>query len=223
MPAAGRRRHRREPDFPEPDLLGEVLIDALDVHLSRRQRHARANRAAAVALQQLLDFRRDDVVAAGAVVEDAELVLHFLGAVDRNRDADAVLGQELDDLRLEQRAVGRQAEVDLLAQLVAPLPRVGNRLLQHREIQQRLAAEEGDVRDLVVARLLQHEVDALARRLLAHELRLLAVFGVDDLVLAVLVAVLAAQIALIGDVQHHRGQRKRRERNHFGRGGDRAR
>ena len=50
--------------------------------------------------QQLLDLRRDDVVAAGAVVEDAELVLHFARAVDRDRDADVVLGEELDDLRL---------------------------------------------------------------------------------------------------------------------------
>ena len=47
---------------------------------------------------------------------------------------------------------------------------------------------------LFVARLLQHEVDALPRRLLAHELRLLAVLGVDDLVLAVLVAVGAARL-----------------------------
>ena len=63
------------------------------------KRHARADRPAAMPLQQLLDLRRDDVVAAGAVVEDAELVLHLARAVDRDRDADVVLGEELDDLR----------------------------------------------------------------------------------------------------------------------------
>ena len=73
-----------------------------------------------------------------------------LRAVDRDRDADLVLDQELDDLRLEQRGVGRQAEVDVLARAAAArCLRVGDRLLEHREVQQRLAAEEGQVRDLV--------------------------------------------------------------------------
>ena len=88
--AAGRRRHRREADLPEPDLLGEMAIDPLDVERSGGQRDARADRPAAVPLEQLLDLRRDDVVAAGAVVEDAELVLHLARAVDRDRDADLV-------------------------------------------------------------------------------------------------------------------------------------
>ena len=113
---------------------------------------------------------------------------------------------------LEQRPVGREAEVDFLADLGAALARVGDRLLQDREVEQRLAAEERDVRHLVVARFLEHELHALARGLLAHELGLLAVLGVDDLVLAVLVAVGAAQVALVGDVEDHRRQRERRER-----------
>ena len=214
-PRPGDGRHRREADLPEADLLGEVPVDPLDVERSRRQRDARADRPAAMPLEQLLDLRRDDVVAAGAVVEHAELVLHLARTVDRDRDADLVLGEELDDLRLEQRGVGREAEVDRLAQLGAALARVGDRLLQDRKVQQRFAAEERDVRDLVVARFLEHELHALARGLLAHELRLHPVFGVDDLVLAVLVAVGAGQVALIRDVEHHRRQRKRRQRQDF--------
>src|ERR671923_10174 len=50
------------------------------------------------------------VVAAGAVVKDAELVLHLARAIDRDRHANVVLGEEFDDLRLEERRVGRQAE-----------------------------------------------------------------------------------------------------------------
>ena len=194
MAAAGRRGHWREADLPEPDLLGEVAEDPLDVHLARGERDPRANRAAAVPLQQLLDLRRHDVVAARAVVEDAELVLHFLRPVDRNRDAHLILGEELDDVGLEQRAVGGQAEIDLLAELGAALPGVGDRLLQHREVQQRFAAEERHVCHLVVAGLPEHEVDAVARRLLAHELRLPSVLGVDDLVLAGPVAVLQLRL-----------------------------
>ena len=53
----------------------------------------------------------------------------------------------------------------------------------------------------------QEELDAVARRLLGHEFRLLAVLGIDDLVLAVLVAIRARQIALVRDVHHHRGER----------------
>ena len=64
------------------------------------------------------------------------------------------------------------------------------------------------MRELVVAGFPQHEVHAFTRRLFAHELRLLAVFGVDDLVFAVLVTVRAAQVALIGDIQHHGGERE---------------
>ena len=169
-------------------------------------------------LEQRLDLRRDDVVAARAVVEDAELVLQFLRTVDRDRDPDALFREELDDLGPQQRRVGRQAEVHGLAELGAALSGVGDGLDEHGEVEQRLAAEERDVRDLVGARFLEHEVDALSRDLLAHELRLPAVLRVDDLVLAVLVAVRAGKVALIGDVQHHRRQRERRERDHFRRG-----
>ena len=222
MAARRRRRHRREPDLPEADVVGEVAIDLLDVEVRRRERHARADRPRAVAPEELADLRRHQIVAAGAVGEDAELVLDVLRPVDRDRDADAVLGDELDDLRLEQRRV-REAEVHRFADFGRALPRVRDRLDEHREVEQRLAAEERDVRD--VARLAQQEVDALARRVLRHEFRLPAVRRVDDLVLAVLVAVGAAQIALVGDVQHHRRERDApsgfegdgRQRNHLGR------
>src|SRR4029079_6628118 len=114
-----------------------------------------------------------------------------------------------------QGRVGRQAEVDFLADFGCAAPGIRDRLLEYRKVQQRLAAEKRDVRELVRARFLERKLDALARGLFAHELRLPSVLGVDDLVLAVLVAVGARQIALVGDVQHHRGERKRRQRNHF--------
>ena len=53
----------------------------------------------------------------------------------------------------------------------------------------------------------EEELDAVARRLLGHELRFLAVLGVDDLVLAVLVTISARQVALVRHVHHHRGER----------------
>ena len=80
--------------------------------------------------QQFLDLRRDDVVAAGAVVEDPEFVLHFARTINRNRHADLVLGEELDNFRLQQRRVRRQAEIDLFAELGRAPARVGDGLLQ---------------------------------------------------------------------------------------------
>src|SRR4030095_4149555 len=111
---------------------------------------------------------------------------------------------ELDDLRPQERGVRRETEVDRLTQLGGALPPVGDRRAEYREIEHRLAAEEGEVRDGPA--FAQEKIDAVARRLLGHELRLFPVLGIDDLVLAVLVAIRAGQIALVRDVHHHRGE-----------------
>jgi hypothetical protein len=68
--------------------------------------------------------------------------------------------------------------------------------LEHGKVEQRLAAEKRQM-CATCAALLEQEIDAVARRLLRHELRLPAVLGVDDLVLAVLVAIRARQVALV--------------------------
>ena len=77
---------------------------------------------------------------------------------------------------------------------------------QQRKIHQRLAAEERDVHGAPLAGLLKQKVDRGARRLEVHELRL--ALGRRDLVLAELVAILAGEIALIGQIQHQRLQRE---------------
>ena len=55
-------------------------------------------------LDQSADLGLDDVVAAFAIGEDAQLVVHLLGPVHADGDADAVLRKELDDRRRQQRA-----------------------------------------------------------------------------------------------------------------------
>ena len=199
-----RRGNRRKADFPEAELLGEMVIDLANVQRLLRQGHPGADRTRSMPGEQRLDLRRRNGVAAGAVVEDAELVLHLLRTVDRDGHANALVGKELDHVRPEQRGVGGQAEVDVLARFSGALPRIRDRRLQHVEIHQRLAAEKRDVRARVVARLAQGELDGLAGRRFAHELGLLAVLGVDNLVLAVLVAVGAGEVALVGDVHDQR-------------------
>src|SRR4051812_41238513 len=84
MLAIGGGGDRREADLPEPDLVPQVIENAANIHAGRREGDARAYRARPVTREKLTDLRLDHVVAAGAVVEHAELVLHFTRAVDRN-------------------------------------------------------------------------------------------------------------------------------------------
>src|SRR5678810_497557 len=63
-----RRRHRREADLPEADLVPQVKIDRLDVEVLFRQCHTRAHRPPAVPLEEHADVRQDDVVAPHPVV-----------------------------------------------------------------------------------------------------------------------------------------------------------
>ena len=85
---------------------------------------------------------------------------------------------------------------------------VGHRVLEHGEVEQRLPSEEGEVRDLDGAGLLEEELHAFPRGLVPHELRVVRARGVDDLVFAVLVAVRAGEIALVRDVEDHRRERE---------------
>ena len=141
--------HRREADLPETHILVEVIVDPLHVENVLRQRDPGADRPALVAPQELAHLGRDDVVATTAgALEDAQFVLHLLGTVDRDRDPDLVVGQPFDDVGAQQRGVGRQAELDALAELGGAAASVLDRLLQHREVHQRLAAEEGQVHGL---------------------------------------------------------------------------
>ena len=129
----------------------------------------------------------DDVVAALAVGEHAQLVVQFRRAVHADRHADAVLGKKLDDRRRQQRGVGGEAEIDEAALRGGLLGGVSHHLLQQREIHQRFAAEECDVDRLATGRLRQQKIHRRLGRLDVHELRL--AFGRRDFVFAELVAV----------------------------------
>ena len=209
--AARRGRHRGEPHLLEADLLGQVPVDARDVADLRGQGHPRPDGPARVAPQQLAHPGQQLVVAAAAVVEHAEAVLHLARTVDRHGHGDVVLGQEPDHLAGQQRRVRGEVELDPLAPRRGLRAGVGHDAAQHRVVHQGLAAEEAHVHHPVIARLVHQQIDALAGGLLAHELGLRPVGGVDDLVLAVLVAVRATEVALVGDVQDRGRQRERRQ------------
>src|SRR5688572_14262005 len=137
-----RRRNGRKADFPEPYLLSQVAEDLLNVQSLRRKGYARAYRPASVKAQKLANLGSYHVITAGAVMKDPELVLHLLGAVDRNRHTDPVLCQEFDDLRTQQGGVGGQTEVYFFPYLGCTLPGISDGRFKNGEIEKRLAAEE---------------------------------------------------------------------------------
>ena len=93
-------------------------------------------------------------------------------------------------------------------------PRVRDRRLQHREIEERLAAEKGHVRR-PVRRLSRSRKSTLSRAVSSlMNFACLPCGGIDDLVLAVLITVGARQVALVRHVQHHRVERERHHRQH---------
>ena len=122
-----RRGHGCEAHLAEANLLGEVTKNSLSVQRLRRQCHTGADWLSRVTPQQFPDLRHRHVVAARTAVKNAELVLHILRTVDRNRDGDVILDQEVNDVWLEQRPVRRQIELDPLTDLGCALPCVGNR------------------------------------------------------------------------------------------------
>src|ERR1051326_162187 len=98
--------------------------DLANIEGLRSQRHARADWTAGMTPQQLFDFRRDDIVAALPIAEHAKLVLHLLGTIDGDGDADAVLGEKFDDVGPKERGVRGQTEIDLFAQRRSLLARI---------------------------------------------------------------------------------------------------
>src|SRR6185295_4704057 len=121
------RGHWREADFIETHLFGEVVKNCLHIDDLSCERDSRSDWPRAVDLDQLLDLWRDHVIAAFAVLEDAELIVRFFWSVDADRHSDVILRQEIYYLRVEHCRVRGHAEVDVFAHLRGFLSRVFDR------------------------------------------------------------------------------------------------
>ena len=118
----------------------------------------------------------------------------------------------------DQSGIRRKAELHALARLGGFILGVPHGLREQRKIHQRLAAEESHMNGRALGRLLDEHVDRRLRHVHPHILGLSVRFA--DLVGAVLIAIAACQIALVGEVQHNALQREG-ARGHLGRVGDR--
>ena len=175
-----------------------MLIYAAYVTHTCGEGNPRPNGVCAMAFQELLDVRDDDIVAPFAVMENALAVVEFAVPVDTYRDTNVVLGKKFNDFFAEQGCVGRQAEFNLLANLRGSAFSVRNRAAHHRKIEQRLAAKESNVNVRPAAGFLKEHLDRGLRDIGMHVLLLAR--SLRDAVITVLIAVSTGEIALIGNI-----------------------
>jgi len=113
-------RGRSETNSLKTNVLRKMAVNTAHITDAGRERHAGSDRICAVAFQQLLNFRDEDVVAPLAIVKDALAIVEFLVAVHTHGHPDAVFREKIDDLFRQERAVGRQTELDFFPFLLAP-------------------------------------------------------------------------------------------------------
>ena len=149
--------------------------------------------AALAARDALLEVLDNAVVSAVAARVRAHGIVDFLAAVEREHEREVVVVEPLDVLIVQQHAVRRHRELELLARLLLALAGVLRHSLDCLHVHQRLAAEEVDLAVLARAAALDEEVDGALADLRRHDGALLAVAA------AVAEAILAAQVAVLGD------------------------
>ena len=150
------------------------------------------------ALHQPLELGEEGVVAAGAVHPVAHPVVYLLAAIHRKDHIVHLPVYEVDALLGEESSVGGDGEAEVFAGLLLPLPGVADNLLHHPEVHQRLPAEEVQLQIAPALRFFNQEVDGLLPHLQGH---LHPVAGAK--VPCPGKAVIAPQVAVVGDVQAH--------------------
>src|SRR5580658_1781930 len=98
-----------------------------------------------MAVEKHFDLGHDNVVAASAIMKDAHLIVQLAVAINTHRNAHPMFSEELHDLLIKMRCVGRQTELNALANLGALGFGVAHGTAEERKIQQRLAAKKSDV------------------------------------------------------------------------------
>ena len=147
---------------------------------------------------ELFDLFDDEIEAPLAVHRLSHGVVHFGAAVQREDDVLHLLVEEFDGLVVEKKAVGRRREEETLAELCGLFLGVIDGIFDDAEVHQGLAAEEVDFEHLPLSALSEQKVDGGKRRLAAHH------FALGVVRALVGKAVLAAQVAVVRDVQAQR-------------------
>ena len=148
-------------------------------------------------LNQLLELRHDDVEAALAVYGLSDTVGDLAAAVEGEHAVAHLAVDVVYLLIVEQDTVGGYREAEALAVLLLDGARVFNGLYYRIPRHERLAAEEVKLELLAVGGALDKEVDSLLAGLGGHNAALAAEVAL------LREAVLAAEVAVVGNVQAH--------------------
>ena len=122
----------------------------------------------AAAPYELLELRHDPVVGAVACEIHTEAVIYFLSAVEAQYHIVHLVVTEVDDIVRDADAVSSKCEADILSCFLLDRSCVLYELLYYFPVHQGLAAEEVDIEILVVARILDKEIDRTLTCLIAH-------------------------------------------------------
>ena len=146
----------------------------------------------------VLQVLHDLVIGAFSVHIGTHAVMHFLPAVQGQDEADVVVGEIFHLLLIQQHAVGGEGHFDFLVVFLFLLMDVINGLLHHMPVHERFAAEEIQFAVFSGAAVGNEEIHASSCHVKGHEHAPLAVAALPCK------AVLAAEIAVMGNVQAQR-------------------
>ena len=149
----------------------------------------------AALLYKLLELGHNGIVAAMAGVILAEAVVDFLAAVQAQDHVVALLVAEVDDIIVNEHAVGGHGEAEVLIVDLLLLTAVGHQLLDHIKVHQRLAAEEVHLEVAAAAGILDEEIHCTLAHLKAHQGTLALIAALRGK------AVGAVQVAGVGHMQ----------------------
>ena len=153
---------------------------------------------AAARCDQLLKFRNDFFPAAVARVVHAVAVMDFLSAVQRKHDIAAFTVCKINDIVVDQQAVGCERKAEILARFLFNTARIGDQILDHLKIHQRFAAEEIDLQIPARTGIGDQKIQRLLADLKAHDRTLAVIFALACK------AVGAVQIAGVRNMQAER-------------------
>ena len=147
---------------------------------------------------ELFEFRHDHIVAALAVGRHAEAVVHLFAAVQGQNAVVHFPIDIIDGIVVQQDAVRRDGEAEMLSAFGLPGAGVGHRFFHHIHGHQRLAAEEIDFDVAARSGALDDEVDGGFGGVRIHQKAAGAEIAGGSK------AVFAAEIAVVGYVQAQR-------------------
>src|SRR5271165_2380480 len=198
-------QHRREPDAVETR--GDEIVERPAQRKIRwRNRDAGGHLHGAPQAQERLDAPHDRIETAASALERPERVMELAWSVEADSDGEAVVLEEAGVVLGQQRAVGGDRERHLRAARFGEIARPPGRLAQRVAVDQRLAAEEGEIELGAGFSAFDQQLDRAQRVGFGHRLRRraeLALLGV---------AIGAAEVALLRDRERQRANRLRLER-----------